>query len=79
PQESAIGLEAGVIAELAGREDAARASWQSEIDVQPDSLAAKTARDYLAQLGPAPQTAPTQAPTPEPVLAPEPQPEGATP
>ncbi|MEL6706907.1 MAG: hypothetical protein AAFP79_01395 [Pseudomonadota bacterium] len=79
PQESAIGLEAGVIAVLAGREEAARASWQSVIDVQPDSLAAKTARDYLAQLGPAPQTAPTQAPAPEPVLAPEPQPEGATP
>ena len=53
PQDSAIGLEAGVIAILGGREDAARASWQSVIDVQPASLAAETARGYLAQLGPA--------------------------
>lgn len=54
PQDSEIGLEAGVIAILSGREDAARASWQSVIDVQPESLAASTARDYLAQIGPAP-------------------------
>ncbi|MDJ0978345.1 MAG: hypothetical protein QNI87_07395 [Erythrobacter sp.] len=54
PQESEVGLEAGVIAILAGRDDAARASWQSVIDVQPDSLAAQKARDYLAQIGPAP-------------------------
>ena len=53
PQDSAIGLEAGAIAILGGREDAARASWQSVIDVQPASLAAETARGYLAQLGPA--------------------------
>lgn len=52
PQDSEIGLEAGVIAVLSGRDEAARASWQSVIDVQPDSLAAKTARGYLAQIGP---------------------------
>lgn len=53
PQDSEIGLEAGVIAILAGREDAARASWQSVIDVQPDSLAAQKATRYLEQIGPA--------------------------
>lgn len=56
----AIGLEAGVIAVLAGRDEAARASWQSVIDLAPDSPAAATARDYLAQLGP--PAAPPQEP-----------------
>ncbi|MEM6494202.1 MAG: tetratricopeptide repeat protein [Pseudomonadota bacterium] len=55
PQDIDIGLETGVIAILSGREDAARASWQSVIDTQPDSLAAKTARGYLEQIGPAAQ------------------------
>jgi len=41
-----------VIAVLGGREKAARASWQSVIDTQPDSLAAQTARGYLEQLAP---------------------------
>ncbi len=53
PLEGLIGLEAGVIAVLSGREDAARQSWQSVIDTQPDSLAAQTAKNYLAQIGPA--------------------------
>lgn len=53
-----IGLEAGVIAVLAGREDAARQSWQSVIALAPGSLAAVTATDYLAQLGDAGDTAP---------------------
>lgn len=52
-----IGLEAGVIAVLGGREDAARASWQSVIDLAPESPQAATARDYLAQLGEAGETA----------------------
>lgn len=52
PTDVQVGLEAGVIAVLSGREDAARTSWQSVIDIQPDSLAAQTAQDYLAQLGP---------------------------
>ena len=52
PGNALIGLEAGVIAVLAGRDDAARASWQSVIEIAPDSEAARTARDYLAQLGP---------------------------
>lgn len=62
PQEVEIGLEAGVIAILAGREDAARASWQSVIDTQPVSLAAERARDYLEQIGPADQS-PSNQPT----------------
>ena len=54
PNNAQAGLEAGVIAVLSGRDDAARESWQSVIETQPDSLAAQTAKDYLAQLGPAP-------------------------
>lgn len=46
-----IGLEAGVIAMLAGDEAAARASWRSVIAVAPDGdAAAVTAKAYLAQL-----------------------------
>lgn len=59
PMEGQIGLEAGVIAVLSGREDSARQSWQSVIDTQPDSLAAQTAKEYLAQIGPAPEESPT--------------------
>jgi Flp pilus assembly protein TadD len=58
PGDPEIGLEAGVIAVLAGRDDAARQSWQSVIDLASDSPAAATARDYLAQLPPAADTAP---------------------
>ncbi len=52
PRDPLVGLEAGVIAVLAGRDEAARASWQSVIDLGPQSPAALTAQDYLAQLGP---------------------------
>jgi tetratricopeptide (TPR) repeat protein len=51
PIDPDIGLEAGVIAVLSGREEAARKSWQSVIDAAPKSDAAATARGYLAQLG----------------------------
>ena len=51
PLDGEIGLEAGVIAVLSGREDAARQSWRSVIDTLPGSGAAKTAQDYLAQIG----------------------------
>ncbi|MEM6266204.1 MAG: tetratricopeptide repeat protein [Pseudomonadota bacterium] len=54
PLDAEIGLEAGLIAVLSGREDAARQSWESVIATQPDSLAAVTAKDYLEQLGPPP-------------------------
>jgi tetratricopeptide (TPR) repeat protein len=55
PANPEIGLEAGVIAVLAGRDAAARQSWQSVIALQPESPAAATAKDYLAQLDPAPE------------------------
>ncbi len=63
PQEGAIGLEAGVIAVLSGRQDAARTSWQSVIDTQPDSAAAQAAKGYLDQVGPQ-----SEAPQPESAL-----------
>jgi tetratricopeptide (TPR) repeat protein len=66
PQDGDIGLEAGVIAILGGREDAARASWQSVVDIQPDSLAAETARGYLAQIGPATEVDAEPDPAPQP-------------
>jgi tetratricopeptide (TPR) repeat protein len=50
PGNPEIGLEAGVIAVLAGQTEAARRSWQSVIDLAPDSESAETARAYLAQL-----------------------------
>ncbi len=51
PMDAEIGLEAGVIAILSGREEAARESWLSVVEIQPESLAAQIAQDYLAQLG----------------------------
>lgn len=54
PLDPAIGLEAGVIAVLAGRDEAARKSWKSVIAAAPDSAEAATAKSYLDQLGPEP-------------------------
>lgn len=54
PIDPAIGLEAGVIAVLAGHDEAARKSWQSVLAAGPDSPEAATAKGYLAQLGPEP-------------------------
>lgn len=50
PRDTAIGLEAGVIAALGGREEAARKSWLSVIEASPASAEAEQARAYLAQL-----------------------------
>jgi len=50
PDDGETGLEAGVIAMLQGREDAAAASWRSVLEVDPDSLTADIARGYLAQV-----------------------------
>jgi tetratricopeptide (TPR) repeat protein len=58
PRDPEIGLEAGVIAMLAGNEAAAKLSWQSVIDLAPTAETAVTARSYLAQLEPAPQSKP---------------------
>ncbi|MBS0255333.1 MAG: hypothetical protein JSS36_09030 [Proteobacteria bacterium] len=58
PADPETGLEAGVIAMLAGHADAARKSWQSVLATSPDSAAATQARDYLAQLDEAPAKPP---------------------
>lgn len=50
PTDPEIGLEAGVIAVLSGRDDAARKSWNSVIEMAPESPFAETAGSYLAQL-----------------------------
>lgn len=50
PDYPETGLEAGVIAMLDGREDAAAESWNSVIRIAPQSEEAATARAYLAQL-----------------------------
>ena len=50
PQDPAVGLEAGVIAALSGREEEARRSFQSVLDVAPQSEEAARARSYLEQL-----------------------------
>jgi tetratricopeptide (TPR) repeat protein len=54
PKDPEIGLEAGVIAMLAGDEAAARKAWESTLAVAPGSKPAQTAQAYLAELGPAP-------------------------
>ncbi|GAD48761.1 hypothetical protein NT2_04_01730 [Caenibius tardaugens NBRC 16725] len=50
PVDLEIGLEAGVIAMLSGREDAARKSWKSVVDADPASPEAQIAQSYIAQL-----------------------------
>lgn len=50
PTDPEIGLEAGVIAALAGRDNAARLSWQSVVRIAPGSPAADKANAYLTQL-----------------------------
>ncbi|MDE1917127.1 MAG: hypothetical protein KGJ57_13100 [Sphingomonadales bacterium] len=64
PLDPEVGLEAGVIAELSGHEDAARRSWQSVVAASPQSDAGHQAAAYLAQIGPAPAApAPANAPS----------------
>lgn len=50
PRDPAIGLEAGVIAALGGRMDAARQSFESVVAAAPESAQATAARTYLEQL-----------------------------
>lgn len=52
PRDPAIGLEAGVIAALSGRDEAARLSFRSVLAAAPASAEAKAAQDYLDQLQP---------------------------
>ena len=65
PTDPEIALEAGVIAELSGHEDAARKDWQSVADADPDGPSGRQAKEYLAQTtratAPAP-AAPAKAP-----------------
>jgi tetratricopeptide (TPR) repeat protein len=51
PIDPEIGLEAGVIAVLAGHDEAARKSWEAVVRMAPQTDAAATANAYLAQLG----------------------------
>jgi len=66
PIDPAVGLEAGVIAMLAGREEPARKSWASVVAAAPDSPEAETAKGYLAQLPPAPPSSAATVPRPSP-------------
>lgn len=50
PQDPAVGLEAGVIAALSGRDEEARRSFESVLEVAPQSNEASKARGYLEQL-----------------------------
>lgn len=50
PVDPDIGLEAGVIAVLSGRDAAARKSWESVLQVAPGSDTARQAQSYLDQL-----------------------------
>ncbi|NLR69759.1 hypothetical protein HGI47_02560 [Novosphingobium sp. ERN07] len=54
PRDPRVALEAGVIAVLSGRDEAARKSWESVVAVDKDGEAGKVAKSYLEQLGPAP-------------------------
>ncbi|MBB3859948.1 tetratricopeptide (TPR) repeat protein [Novosphingobium hassiacum] len=67
PRDPRVGLEAGVIAMLDGREAAARKSWESVVAADKDGEAGKVATGYLEQLGSAPTsgaTPPKEQPTP---------------
>ena len=50
PTDPQVGLEAGVIAQLAGHTDAARHSWQSVVTADPDGAAGRAASNYLAEI-----------------------------
>lgn len=52
PLDPEVGLEAGVIAVLAGNDAAARRSWRSVTAMSPGSEPARLAQGYLDQLGP---------------------------
>ena len=52
PRDPAVGLEAGVIAALAGNDAAARRSFEAVVAMTPDSDTVGKAKAYLDQLGP---------------------------
>lgn len=51
PRDPAVGLEAGIIAALEGRDDAARKSFESVVVADAGGPYAELARTYLLQLG----------------------------
>lgn len=63
PTDPEIGLEAGEIAVLSGRDETARRSWESVKAIAPGTAAAETAAAYLAQLN-APGAAVPETSTP---------------
>lgn len=60
PRDPEVGLEAGVIAVLSDKQEAARRSWNSVLAMAPGSDAAATAKQYIAQLGPDTAKAPAK-------------------
>lgn len=50
PDDASVALEAGNIAVLSGRDDAARTAWEAAIKLAPDSPPAKSATESLARL-----------------------------
>lgn len=66
PRDPEVGLEAGVIAVLSRKDEAARRSWNSVIAMAPESDAATTARQYVAQLAPEAAAKPTPKSTTKP-------------
>ena len=50
PMDAETGVEAGVIAILSGRPDAARKSWASVVETAPGTSFAQTAQAYISQV-----------------------------
>ena len=50
PYDASVALEAGTIAVLSGRDDAARTAWEAAIKLSPNSPSAKAATESLARL-----------------------------
>ena len=50
PDDASVALEAGNIAVLSGRDDAARTAWEAAIAFSPNSPSAKAATESLARL-----------------------------
>jgi tetratricopeptide (TPR) repeat protein len=50
PDDASVALEAGNIAILSGRDDAARTAWQAAVKLAPESPSGKAAAEALARL-----------------------------
>jgi tetratricopeptide (TPR) repeat protein len=50
PDDASVALEAGNIAILSGREEAARTAWQAAVKLAPESTAGKAATESLGRL-----------------------------